>query len=128
MNLHNEPEDVLCREIWSKRSKWCSHNLTDRVFSAVRDKQLRVLVETIDELVDGVANQRNTIVEQTEEILRLEDEIANLRKTKISPPARREDLDMEKMKQLYQEHHSYRKVGELLGCDGKTIKNRLKAL
>ena len=64
MNLHNTPEDKLCREIWAKRSEWDSQKLTNEVYLAVRDNHPRRLVRLIDELVAGVKMQRTTIIEQ----------------------------------------------------------------
>lgn len=120
MNLHNDPLDILEREVWGKRERWGNIKLTDAVCEAVRAGKVRPLVELIDQLVDGVNQQRETILTQEKEIKRLK---AELKK----PPAKRKDLDDEKMYQLYQKHKSFSKVAEQMNCDKKTVQNHLRA-
>ena len=127
MNLHNTAADQLCRRVWAKRKEWGNQKLTDEVFEAVRDGQYYRLVDLIDELVEGVKKQREIIMEQELEIQRLKEENSRLVNSgNITPPAKKVSLDVEEMKQLYRQYNSLRKVGELMGCDGKTVKSRLK--
>lgn len=45
---------------------------------------------------------------------------------KIAPPAQREDLDTAELYRQYKRLRSFKAVGRLYKCEGKTVKNRLR--
>lgn len=45
---------------------------------------------------------------------------------KIAPPAQRGDLDAAELYRQYKRLGSFRKVGRLFNCEGKTVKERLQ--
>ena len=47
-------------------------------------------------------------------------------RNRITPPAQRSDLETEELFRHYQESGSFRAVGQLFNCEGKTVKDRLQ--
>ena len=130
-------KSCLLTEIQMMGHLWEDDQLRKSVKSAIMAENIEDLARIIDKLAVQVNHQKKTIQslrdrekeheEQNEEILselkQISKEIAILKK----PAAYRADLDTQRMIQLYEKYKSFRKVGELIGCEGKTVKRRLQS-
>lgn len=131
-------KSCLLTEIQMMGHLWEDDQLRESVKSAIMAENIEDLARIIDKLAVQVNHQKKTIQslrdrekeheEQNEEILselkQISKEIAILKK----PAAYRADLDTQRMIQLYEKYKSFRKVGELIGCEGKTVKRRLQSV
>ncbi|MDD7717931.1 MAG: hypothetical protein PUJ11_00270 [Eubacteriaceae bacterium] len=130
-------KSCLLTEIQMMGHLWEDDQLRESVKSAIMAENIEDLARIIDKLAVQVNHQKKTIQslrdrekeheEHNEEILselkQISKEIAILKK----PAAYRADLDTQRMIQLYEKYKSFRKVGELIGCEGKTVKRRLQS-
>ena len=130
-------KSCLLTEIQMMGHLWEDDQLRESVKSAIMAENIEDLARIIDKLAVQVNHQKKTIQslrdrekeheEQNEEMLselkQISKEIAILKK----PAAYRADLDTQRMIQLYEKYKSFRKVGELIGCEGKTVKRRLQS-
>lgn len=130
-------KSCLLTEIQMMGHLWEDDQLRESVKSAIMAENTEELARIIDKLAVQVNRQKKTIQslrdrkkeyeEHNEEMLselkQLSQEIAILKK----PAAYRADLDTQRMIQLYEQYKSFRKVGELMGCEGKTVKRRLQS-
>ena len=116
---------------------WEDDQLRESVKAAIMAENIEDLARIIDKLAVQVNHQKKTIQdlrdkekehkehneEMQSKIKQFSQEIAVLKK----PAAYRADLDVQRMLQLYEQSKSFRKVGKLMGCEGKTVKRRLQA-
>ena len=130
-------KSCLLTEIQMMGHLWEDDQLRESVKSAIMAENIEELARIIDKLAVQVNRQKKTIQtlrdreeehnEHNEEMLselkQLSQEIAILKK----PAAYRAGLDTQRMIQLYEQYKSFRKVGELMGCEGKTVKRRLQS-
>lgn len=121
--------------LYSKR--WRNQQLYDLVYQAIEADDMTALMNIIDTLVMKVNEQREVLSRQTtmikvlQETIKEVDAILNDHQQSngrlIEPPAKKKTLKTQEMYILYQQYNSFNKVGELLGCAGKTVSRRLRA-
>ena len=129
LNLHIgplTPFDEAGNKLLDMETDLDDTTLTNTLF-AIRNKNPSELVDIINRLATDNKAKGEKVIEQEKKIQMLQAEINRLKNSGyVKSPAQRDDLDMKSMEQLYQEYKSFRKVGELMGCDGKTVQNRLR--
>lgn len=116
---------------------WGNQQLQDIVYKALTEDDVAALVDVIDALATKTSEQKGLISKQSKLIAALQDTVNEVGKvlteqqqdsgTLIEPPAKKKALKTQEMYSLYQQYNSFNKVGELLGCAGKTVSRRLRA-
>lgn len=127
----------LLTEIQIMGHLWEDDQLRESVKSAIMAENIEDLARIIDKLAVQVNHQKKTIqdlrdrltkqCELNEKTLSDFQEISNVIAVLKKPAAYRADLDVQRMLQLYEQYKSFRKVGKLMGCEGKTVKRRLRS-
>lgn len=111
---------------------WEDLELQKRVYAAIDEDDIVTLIDIINDQALSVGKLKGHVRTLYKQVLQLEsDKKAQIEQsvTVVSKSnAYRDDLDTEKMWELYQKERSYSKVGKLMGCDGKTVKRRLCAV
>lgn len=111
---------------------WEDPELQKRVYAAIDEDDIVTLIDIINDQALSVGKLKGQVRTLYKQVLQLEsDKKAQIEQsvTVVSKSnAYRDDLDTEKMWELYQKERSYSKVGKLMGCDGKTVKRRLCAV
>lgn len=136
MDMAQVQKGCLITQVGTYGVLWGNPALQDLVCQAIADDNIATLVNVIDKLAAKVNEQGITIVRQTATITALQNEVTKVNATlidqeqttfvMIKPPALKENLDTQKMWTLYQKHGSFSKVGDLMGCTGKTVSRRLR--
>lgn len=128
--MNNMIEAELLKECRLSKIKtygilWKNKMVEVAVYNAVKNEDFDELIDIISEQMDILNLQKERLSEQEERIADLEKEVRHMLIAKV-PAALRRDLDVTEMYALYQTEKSFRKVGNIMGCDGKTVKNRLR--
>ncbi len=125
-------KECLLSKIKTYGILWKNKMVEVAVYNAVKNEDFDELIDIISEQMDILNLQKERLSEQEERLSEQEERIADLEKevrhmliAKV-PAALRRDLDVTEMYALYQTEKSFRKVGNIMGCDGKTVKNRLR--
>ena len=111
---------------------WDNPELQQMLYKAIDEDDIIKLIDVINDQALSVGKLKEQVRTLYKQVLQLEnDKKAQIEQsvTVVSKSnAYRDDLDTEKMWELYQKERSYSKVGKLIGCDGKTVKRRLCAV
>ena len=138
MDMGQIRKDSLVTKVRLFGKLWGDQQLQDVVCKAITDDDVAALVDIIDTLATKANEQKELIANQTKLIAALQDTVEEIgailaeqkqnRATDlIVPPAKKSSLKTEEMYSLYQQYNSFNKVGELLGCAGRTVSRRLRA-
>lgn len=137
MDMEQIRRDSLVTKVRLFGELWRNQQLQDTVCKAIAENDMAALVDIIDTLATRAYEQKNLISKQSDMIAALQDTVEEVgavlaeqqqnNGTLIEPPARKKTLNTREMYALYRQYNSFNKVGELLGCAGKTVSRRLRA-
>lgn len=137
MDMEQIRKDSLITKARLFGKLWGNQQLQDMVCQAITNSDMDALFDIIDTLATKANKQQemickqNSTIEELQEILKEADNFLSEHQqssgTLIEPPAKRTDLETQRMWTLYQQLGSFNKVGEVMGCAGKTVSRRLRA-
>ena len=138
MDMEQVRKESLKTKVRLYGKLWGNQQLQDDVYKAIAEDNMDALIDIIDAMAIREKKHTDLISEQTKLIAALQatvEEIGevlaeqqqNSATALIVPPAKKSSLKTEEMYSLYQRYNSFNKVGELLGCAGKTVSRRLRA-
>lgn len=136
MDMKQIRKECLITQVGTYGVLWGNKALQDLVCQAITSDDMATLVDIIDKLATKANEQKVTLARQSAAIDALRHEVTVVNSalaeqeqatsSMMKPPALKDDLDTQKMWTLYQRYGSFSKIGNLMGCAGKTVSRRLR--